>query len=62
VCTSGNEWRSRNSFRGTGRTEVFDAERWTIGLSLDVAIEKREPLQAHGVQIVGVLSDSQAAI
>jgi len=26
VCKRGNEWRSRRSFLGTGRMEVFDAE------------------------------------
>jgi ribonuclease HI len=42
--------------------EVFDAELWAIGLALDVAIEKRETLQKHGVKTVAVFSDSQAAI
>jgi len=44
VCKHGNEWRSRRSFLGTGRMEVFDAELWAIGLALDVAIEKKETL------------------
>jgi hypothetical protein len=42
--------------------EVFDAELWAIGLALDVAIEKRETFQKHGVKTVTVFSDSQAAI
>jgi len=58
----GNQWRSRRSFLGTGRMEVFDAELWAIGLALDVAIETRETLQKHGVKTVAVFSDSQAAI
>ena len=33
-----------------------------IRLALDVAIEKRETLQMHGVKIVAVFSDSQATI
>jgi len=62
VCKHGNEWRSRRSFLRTGRMEVFDAELWATGLALDVAIEKRETLQKHGVKTVAVFSDSQAAI
>jgi len=62
VCKHGNEWRSRRSFLGTGRMEVFDAELWGIGLALDVAIEQRETLQKHGVKTVAVFSDSQATI
>jgi len=42
--------------------EAFDAELRAIGLALDVAIEKREKLQEHGVKKVVVFSDSQAAI
>jgi hypothetical protein len=42
--------------------EVFNAELWAIGLTLDVAIEKRETLQKHGLKTVAVFSDSQAAI
>jgi len=37
--------------------EVFDAELWAIGLELDVAIERRETLQIHGVKMVAVFSD-----
>jgi len=62
VCKHRNEWRSRRSFLGTGRMEVFDAELWAIGLALDVAIEKREAWQMHGVRTVAVFGDSQAAI
>jgi len=62
VCKHGNEWRSRRSFLGTGRMKVFDDELCAIRLALDVAIEKRETLQVHGVMTVPVFSDSQAAI
>jgi len=61
-CKHGNEWRSRCSILGTGRMEVFDGEIWVIGLALDIAIEKRETFQMHGVKMVAVCSDSQAAI
>jgi len=62
VCMHGNEWRSRRSFLGTGRMEVFDSELWAIGLALDVAIQKRETFVLHGVKTVAVFSDAQAAI
>jgi len=62
VCKHGNEWRSHLSFQGTGRMEVFDAERWAIGLALDMAIENSETLQEHGVKMVALFSDSQATI
>jgi hypothetical protein len=42
--------------------EVFDATLWAIGLALDVRIEKRKTLQGHGVKMVAVFSDAQAAI
>jgi len=42
--------------------EVIHAELLAIGLALDVAIEKRETLQVHGVKTVAVFSDTQAAI
>jgi len=57
VCKHGNRWRSRRSFLGTGRVEVFDTELRAIGLALDMAIEKREKLQEHGVKTVAVFSD-----
>ena len=62
VCKHRNEWRSRRSFLGTRLMEVFDAALWAIGLALDVAIEKRETLQVHGVKVVAVFSHSQAVI
>jgi len=62
VCKHGYEWRSRHSFLGTGRMELFDAELGAIGLALDMTIEKREVLLMHGVRTVEVFSDSQAAI
>src|SRR5258707_1107393 len=42
--------------------EVFDTDLWVIGLALDVAIKKTETLHMHGVKIVAVFSDTQAAI
>ena len=57
VCKDGNEWRSRRSYLGTGRMEVFDTKLWAIGLALDVAIQSRETLQKHGVKTVAVFSD-----
>ena len=62
VGEHGNEGRSRRSFLGTGRMEVFDAILWAIGLAHDGAIETREKLQRHGVKTVAVFSDSQARI
>ena len=62
VCKHGNELSSRRSFLGTRHMEVVDAELWAIGLAPDVAIEKRETLQMHGVKTVAVFRDSQAAI
>jgi len=57
VCKHGNQLRSCRRFLGTGCMEVFDAELWAIGLAVDVAIEKRETLQVHGVMTVAVFSD-----
>ena len=62
VCTHGNEWRPHCRFLGTGRMEFFGTELQAIRLALDVAIEKRETLQVHGVKMVAVFSDSQGAI
>jgi len=62
VCKHGNQWRSRRSFLRTGCIEVFNAELWTIGLTLDVKIETRETLQRHGVKTVAIFSDLQTAI
>jgi ribonuclease HI len=62
VCKHRDEWRSRRSYLGTGRREVFNAELWAIVLALEETIEKREPLQRHGVKTVAVFSDSQATI
>jgi len=42
--------------------EDFDAKLSAIGLALDVAIEKRQPLQEHEVNTVAVFSDSLPAI
>jgi len=62
VCKPRDEWRSRRSYLGTGRMEVFDAELWAIRLALEETIKKREILQRHGVKMVAVFSNSQAAI
>jgi hypothetical protein len=62
VCKHGNQWRSHCSFLGTGHIPVFLSELWAIGLLLDVVIVKREKSQEHGVMIVAVISNSQAAI
>jgi hypothetical protein len=42
--------------------EVFKADLWVIGFALDIAIDLRETLQMHGVKMVAVFRDSQAAI
>jgi len=62
VCKHGNEWKTRRSYLGTGRMEVFDAELWAIGLALGETVKRRERLQEHGVKTVAVISDSKAAI
>jgi len=56
-CKHRDEWRSRRSYLGTGRMDVFDAELWAIGLALEETIEKSETLQRHGVKMVAVFSD-----
>ena len=62
VCKHGNQWRSRRICLGTGRMEVFNSKLCAIGLALDMAIEKREKLQRHGVKPVAVFHDTQATI
>jgi hypothetical protein len=62
VCKHRDEWRYHRSYLGTGRMEVFGDEQWAIGLALDLAIEKRETLEKHGVETVAVFSYSQAVI
>jgi ribonuclease HI len=42
--------------------EVFDAERWAVGLALGETVKRRERLEKQGVKTVPVFSDSQAAI
>jgi len=41
---------------------VIDSELLAIGLALDVPFEKSQIVQIHGVKMVAVFSDSQAAI
>jgi hypothetical protein len=41
---------------------VFKCEMWTIGLALDMAIDKSETLWNHRVTMVAVITNSQAAI
>jgi len=62
VCKHGNEWRTYSGYLGTGRMEVFDAELWEIGLAFGETVKRRKTLQRHGVKMVAVFSDSQAAI
>jgi len=62
VCKHGNEWRSHHSLLGTRRMEVFEAVLCLLGLALNVASEKRETLQEHGVKTVAVFSDPPATI
>ena len=62
VCKAGNQWRSRGSFLGTGRMEVFEAKLQVNELALDLTIEKRETLQRHAVKTVAVFIHAQAAI
>ena len=62
VCKHGDEWRTRRSYLGTGRMQVFDAELWAIGLALGETVKRSERLQEHGVKTGAVFSDSQAAI
>jgi hypothetical protein len=42
--------------------EVFNVERWEVGLGIDETVEKRETLRRHGVKTVTIISDSQNAI
>jgi hypothetical protein len=42
--------------------EVLDTKLWVSRLTLDMAMEKRDTLQQHGVKLVAVCSNSQAAI
>jgi len=56
VCKHGNQWRSHISFLGTGPMEVFDAERRTMGLALDMTIMERESLQKACSEAVADLS------
>jgi len=62
VCNHSNEWRTRRSYLGTGRMEVFDAELWAIGLALRETVKRRERLEKHSVKTVAIFSDSDAVI
>jgi hypothetical protein len=62
VCKYPNQWRSRRSFLGAGRVELFGAELWAIGVTFDAAIKNQATLQKDGVKMVAVRRDSQAAI
>jgi len=62
VCKHTDKWRSRRSYLGTGRIEVFEAEMWAIRLALEETIKKRKILQRNRVKMVAVFSDSQAGI
>jgi hypothetical protein len=41
---------------------VYDAQLWPIGLALQESGKNRDILQTHRVTMVGIFSDSQAAI
>jgi len=62
VGKHGRQWRSRRRVLGTGRIEVIDAKLLASRLTLEVAVEKRETLQKHGVKMVVVFSGSQGTI
>jgi len=62
VCKHSNEWRPWCNYLGTQSTEVFDTELLVIGLTLDVMIKTRRTQQRVGVKMVGVFSDSEAAV
>jgi hypothetical protein len=57
VCNYGIEGRSYCRFLATGHIEVFDSELWVIGIALDGAIQKIEPLQMHGAKTVAIFSN-----
>jgi len=61
-CKHRIEWRTCHSYLGTGRMEVIEAELWAIGLALGETVKRRDRHQQHGVKMVAVFSDSQAAI
>jgi hypothetical protein len=62
VCLNGDGWTVFQSYLGTGRIEVFDAELWAIGVALRKSVAQAEALRTHGVTTVAVFSDSEAAI
>jgi hypothetical protein len=61
VCKHTDKWRSRHSSLGTGQLDFFDTELGAIGLAVEDSIEKRVLLPRHGVEMVEVISHSQAA-
>lgn len=62
MCKPRHEQSSHCSFRGTRHREVFKAKLVKIKLALDIASESRDAFQMHGVKMVAVSCDSQAAI
>jgi hypothetical protein len=62
VCKHRDELRSCRSFLGIGRIEDFDPELWAIGLRPEELIKIRDIVQRHGMKMVAVFSNSQAAI
>jgi hypothetical protein len=42
--------------------EVCDRNLWAIRLALEKSIKKRESLSRHGVKMVAVFTDAEAAI
>ena len=61
-CKHANERRSRCSFLGAGRMDVFDTELWAIGLRLYSTSENRKTLQGLELKTVAVYNESQPAI
>jgi hypothetical protein len=56
------QWRSHCSYLRSGHMEVYDAELWGLGLTLDKPSEKRETLQKRRVKMVAILRHTQTAI
>jgi hypothetical protein len=62
LCQHGDIWKAFRCHVGTGRMEVYDAERWAIGLALRESVKMRKTLSTHKVMKGGIISDWQVAI
>jgi ribonuclease HI len=62
VCLDGDGWTVFRSYLVTGQMEVFDAELWGIPVALQRSVTGVEALRTHGVTILGIFRDLQAAI